>query len=188
MEINYIEKEVYGDNYTIFKAQMQLNKYLPEFITPPSYSTIKETEDFLKQIAVTLVINLKERFDGDGILQNFSIFDTKIIRKTTNDKIGTFGNEQLDQLIYHYDKLIDANETRKEWRLAKLSLRNMSINNQSEEEVWLDFIETYGKRYFNISKLVSIMFTFPMSTAPCERGFSQLSLIKTKYRNCLSKN
>ena len=77
LTINYIEKEIHGD----------------------SISTIKETEQFLKQIAVTLITNLKERFDCNGILQNLSFFDTKIIQQTTNDKIGTFENSVSERIF-----------------------------------------------------------------------------------------
>ena len=38
----------------------------------------------------------------------------------------------------------------------------------------------------NLSTLVTISLTLPVSTASVERSFSQMKLIKTHLRNCLS--
>jgi len=40
--------------------------------------------------------------------------------------------------------------------------------------------------YSNIIKVVKLSLTLPLSNAACERGFSHLNIIKTKYRSRLS--
>lgn len=40
--------------------------------------------------------------------------------------------------------------------------------------------------YSNINKVVKLSLTLPLSSAACERGFSHLNIIKTKYRSRLS--
>ena len=40
--------------------------------------------------------------------------------------------------------------------------------------------------YSNINKVVKLSLTLPLSSAACERGFSHLNIINTKYRSRLS--
>ena len=131
--------------------------------------------------------NLKERFDKEDICNLFVIFEAKVIKKLPNEQIGGFGKEKLQKLLEHYAELINIDEAQREWRLAKITLKNMDFTSLIEEVIWSEFIDKHWEQFPNISTLVTIMHLIPMSTASCEKGFFTLKLIKTRLRNSLSR-
>ena len=82
----------------------------------------------LKRIAITLRDNLEEKFDSENILYNSMIFDAKAIRRLSNKKIGSYGKDTFSNLLKYYDRILNTEHGQKEWRLAKISLRNMTTD------------------------------------------------------------
>ena len=112
-----------------------------------------------------------------------------------------YGEVFVRALLAHYgvDKsaeTMQGNETTKvalispdiktEWKtfrrfMAKQPPRNMKL--QLKE---LASNEMLKAMFPNLSTLATISLTLPVSTASVERSFSQMKLIKTRLRNCLS--
>lgn len=50
---------------------------------------------------------------------------------------------------------------------------------------WPTVFELYGEETPNILAVVDLLLSLPAGTSECERGFSQMKIIKTQFRNRL---
>lgn len=51
---------------------------------------------------------------------------------------------------------------------------------------WELINKQYGSKHANILAVIDLILTLPASSAECERGFSNMKIIKSSYRNRLS--
>ena len=110
----------------------------------------------------------------------------------------TYGIAELDTLCEHYGSAKVTNdgcelpaalaeEVKDEWiKLMSKNFRSCTI------QVLLQRLienENLSLQYQNITKLLTIALTLPVSTVDCERGFSRHNLIKTRLQSrLLTKN
>lgn len=139
--------------------------------------------DFYKEAA----LQIRKRFDfGSLVLKSMSLIDPKTMR--------TLEYESIVPLAMHFPNLVPENEIQRldnEWR----QLRNDELLASYEEKdsivaFWVNVsLRKYAddsEMYPVLSKFSINLLTLPHSSANVERQFSQINLLKTKQRNCLS--
>ncbi|XP_023310301.1 zinc finger protein 862-like [Anoplophora glabripennis] len=144
----------------------------------------KDAESFLKHVLafyVELSTQIKNRFNfSDKYLIFASNFAPTVVKSQKIRSIATFVN-LFPQVQCNIE---DVNT---EWQI----LNEQDLTNFSNDiaEFWCAVFKlknTLNEPMFpNLSKVVQVILTLPHSSAAAERGFSQLSLNKSKFRNRL---
>ena len=139
--------------------------------------------------------NLSDRFVDSALIHvsAFKIFDPKYFPTTVSKAaMSNFGEEELKVIIKHYSKSspdehkppLNDNELRSEYEL----FHPFVIHNFQKSGFYsfaITFLQIHSEMYPQISHLLSILVILPVSSVPCERGFSAANRIKTKLRNRL---
>lgn len=60
-----------------------------------------------------------------------------------------------------------------------------SFNLVTQELDWMEINELYHSQCSNILAVFDLLMSFPAGTSECERGFSQIAIVKSTYRNRL---
>ena len=114
-------------------------------------------------------------------------------------KMSTFGDEEIKYLGEYYGVnrmengeafgcIIDQMELKKEWKTAKLLLRNY-ISFEFVEGWEIIFRTTqFVIQYPNLTQIIHLSLIIPLSNGNVECIFSQQNLIKTKLRNQMQLN
>lgn len=174
---NYLDLKAvyYGARAEAF-AQLEIEK---------GYLSKTELEGFLKHVLafyVELTSQLKKRFNfNDKYLLFASKLSPSAVKEKKVSSLASFIN-----LFPHIP--CDIEDVNTEWQLLKeQDLTNFSNDPAEFWEAIFNIKNSLNEQMFpNVSKLVKIILTLPHSSAAAERGFSQLSLNKSKLRNRLS--
>lgn len=140
-------------------------------------------------IKTKLINNLEDEFEKRFDPHNMQILmDLNTIlnpKKIPRDIAGfnNHGQEALERIINHYTDL-DANSLRTSFAQFKQLIVN--FRDLSMEEFCLKLSADFGAIYPEFVALAQIMLTIPISSVPCERGFSLQNRIITNARNRLS--
>ena len=135
-----------------------------------------------------LTENLSNRFPHDdlNLLECFDrIFNPK---RYPEDQVNlyAYGNDQLNKLCDHYSSLLDVHKCKGQF----LPFKHLVKSHRADYEDFDSFIQLLLAEYSNIypdfALLASIALVIPVSSAPCERGFSQQNILKSKLRNRLN--
>ena len=144
------------------------------------------------------------------IVTAMSIFNPSLL--PTEDSLPSYGNEQIKELAEFYGKeaevqyagmtytsppLLNGDELLSEWKIFRHAflLEKKSIMEHKKESrspsmqdifVEMETTHTYGGIFPETWKLLNIMMALPVGTASVERSFSQMKLIKSRLRSCLS--
>ncbi len=110
----------------------------------------------------------------------------------TVDLATTFGEEELEVIIQHFCKTseeeecspLNPAELRNEFQLFRpFIIRNFPQTNFYKFSTM--FLRNFSDMFPQMAMLISIALIIPVSSVPCERGFSVTNRIKTKLRNRL---
>ena len=103
------------------------------------------------------------------------------------DKLATYGNEEIDQLELHYaDILPEASECAGEYeRFKRLVHSHFKKITTCVADLCELVITKHSESFPGLKALASIAITLPVSSVDCERGFSRQNLIKSRTRSCL---
>lgn len=119
----------------------------------------------------------------DDVLTCMSIFDTFTWPETS---LESFGKKEVTVLVSHYKDLLQhkgkediVQKALDEWYEFKICAKGLSSIDLLGKAM------SHGERFPVLLKLLKIASVLPVSTASCERGFSQMNLIKNKFRSCL---
>ena len=134
--------------------------------------------------------NLKDRFADNGVLSLFQIFVLACIVKAEREGAQTllkFGLKELNDLLDKYEKSLkldrdDCVSEYKQYRrlvLGSYSTLNLSACVEA-------MFRNYQQIIPNVCKLLEVAVLIPMSSVPCERGFSTQNRILTRFRTRLS--
>ena len=140
-----------------------------------------------------LIENLRSRFPDSGSLSAFAIFDPQ--KLPPEAELATYGDPELETLCEHFgtakelenstelQPVINTDEAKDEWVVFKQfmsqNFRSCTIQTLSRR---LYQSEMELCQYLNMSKLITLALTMPVSTVDCERGFSKHNLVKTRIR------
>ena len=120
------------------------------------------------------MLNLLECFDV--------IFNPS--RYSNIQNLCDYGTEQLDVLFNFYSDLVDKDRLQAHFLPFKHFVK--SYNFMSFEAFLKILLNDFHEQYPDFVKLGKIALIVPVSSAPCERGFSVQNSVKTKTRNRLN--
>lgn len=145
------------------------------------FSRIRET------YIAKLLENLDDRFPLDdlGILSCFdTIFNPSRYPDNVAD-IPAYGEDELRKINEHYSDLLDTDRTSAHFLYFKHFARGHKQSLSFEAFAKL-IIHDCSEQYPDFVLLAKVALVIPVSSAPCERGFSIQNAIKTKVRNRLN--
>ena len=82
--------------------------------------------------------------------------------------------------------LVDAHELSRDFTQFKLTIRGHGAGRMSFDDTCTIVIKEYPHVFPSFSRLAALALVIPVSSVPCERGFSVQNQIKTKGRSRLS--
>lgn len=147
-----------------------------------------------KKYIENVISKINERFQPDqlDLLQCLNTVLNPKVMPNTRDDILLHGCDQLNQLIHHYGSeqivngtlhppLIVGNRARNDFLQFKFlvnSKRHLSL---------ADFVQPvlndYAEEFPDFYVLANVLSVTPLTSVPCERGFSMQNRIKSKSRN-----
>lgn len=86
-----------------------------------------------------------------------------------------------------YAPLINKNDLNTEWALIRQIMFG-SYSTMTSGEMCTTLINQYSEDFLNIAALCTIALTIPVSSVPCERGFSYQNRVKNKLRSRLGEH
>ncbi|XP_053235645.1 zinc finger protein 862-like [Podarcis raffonei] len=131
-----------------------------------------------------------DRIGNDRVLRNVEIFDPCNIPKPVGGRdtsASSHGEKELSELLQALPSNVRVD---KEAILEEYQEFRVWAGNKTSitcEEAWqrLQAESTACASYINICKVLNFLRVLPLSTAECERGVSQLNLVKTDSRKRL---
>ena len=144
----------------------------------------EEVKKVARQFVSHIKAQIQQRFPPDDmqVLKDLaSILDPRHLPQRQQE-LRQHGSEALDRLLTRYS-YIDAAETRQSFRHFTSMLCNH--REKSLKEMCKHIITRYADVFPEFSTLACISLTIPVSSVPCERGFSSQNLIHTALRNSL---
>ena len=103
-----------------------------------------------------------------------------------------FGEKELDIIIAHYcpssaesiPPALDSAQLRSEYQIYRpFVIRN--FQNFRFDQFATSFLQLHSDMFPEMAKLITMISIIPVTSVPCERGFSASNRIKTKLRNRL---
>ena len=141
---------------------------------------------------------MSDRFVDTALLSAFKVVYPKHYPTSVSKAAeGKFGEEELDIFVQHFCKsfhvspgcepsppALDAAKLRSEYLLFRpFVIRN--FQNFGFDKFATTFLQLHSEMFPEMAKLISIILTLPVSSVPCERGFSSVNRIKTRLQNHL---
>lgn len=108
------------------------------------------------------------------ILRDFNkIFCRRLLPLGHND-ISNYGNDSLKRVIDYFtsqpNTLIDSQQTRRNFSPFKFFI---NVNRELDlQALYLKLMSEYTENFPNFCTLAAILMTVPLTSVPCERGFS----------------
>lgn len=134
-----------------------------------------------------LIDSLSARFPDDQltILSALAkVFDAKKYPARPQDR-RAFAIPELTLLSRHYATIINGPRAMRDFEQFKSTVAGYP--NLNFEQVCLLVVQDIGRQYPDFATLATIALTIPVSSVPCERGFSLQNQIKTDQRSRLSE-
>lgn len=174
------EKEMNINDDEILYRDMNLNRNVYQ---------LSLFEDDRHTLLQNLLDALEKRFDEinlDSVLGNIDIFDPLNIGEGAENE--SYGEKELKVLLENLPQNLSINSTEAVNEYIDYKVWSRTKQKLSCETVWQRFLaeSSDSNEYTNLCKLLNFILILPFSTAECERGFSQLNLIKSDIRNRLS--
>ena len=141
------------------------------------------------EVVTAVIMCLEQRFSdiSDGLLASTKIANLKT---WPSDFHEDFGDENIKILCKHFgerlDKVCSLPDIQPEWTLLQKSLyenHKNEIHSDSTPLTWEKINKMYKESFPNCLQLFDLLLSLPASSAVCERGFSQMKIIKNEYRN-----
>ena len=155
--------------------------------------TIKHNQNLTRQFESVrgsfldkLIENLETRFPENElhILECFDkVFNPK---RYPDNNLLAYGRDQLNTLCDHYSNLVTVERCKGQF----LQFKHFVVSHKQDygdfEKFTKLILTDYADVYPDLVLLASIALVIPVSSAPCERGFSQQNILKSKLRNRLN--
>ena len=192
---DYIDCEIVGGEH--------LNSILIELDNPilfEDHNVIKSSSDehecftSIRNFTEAVVQNLEDRFPDLPIWSAFKILDPQSYPSKATS-LRDFGKKEVITIVDHfctpkfgdgieYDEIIDQALFQREWPVFKRSVYD-NYRSLSFKELAKEIITQKKASFPTISKLLKLIIVLPMSSVPCERGFSAHNRIRAKFRQQL---
>lgn len=132
-----------------------------------------------------LIDNMNDRFPTD-ILNLLECFDLILnpSRYPSANQLTNYGTDQLSTLCTFYGNIIHRDRATAHFLQFKHFVK--SYSSLTFENFLKILINDFNDQFPDFSMLAKFSLVIPVSSAPCERGFSVQNSIKTKVRNRLN--
>ncbi|XP_078576404.1 zinc finger protein 862-like [Branchiostoma floridae x Branchiostoma japonicum] len=132
-----------------------------------------------------LIDNIESRFPETGILSACKIFEPRHLPEDNVER-AAYGREELTTILDHFcpagrEPLVNRDACRREWTPFKELVR-ANYANVSFKSLVKQIKFNHAAFLPEIAKLLQAVAVVPVTTVPCERGFSVQNRIKTKAR------
>ena len=155
--------------------------------------TIKHNQNLTRQFESVrgsfldkLIDNLETRFPENElhILECFDkVFNPK---RYPDNNLLAYDRDQLNTLCDHYSNLVTVERCKGQF----LQFKHFVVSHKQDygdfEKFTKLILTDYADVYPDLVLLAFIALVIPVSSAPCERGFSQQNILKSKLRNRLN--
>jgi hypothetical protein len=134
----------------------------------------------------SLVAALERRFPSAevNVLSALAtVFD--IERYPEQDRLDTYGQDEMDLLVRHYTAVINAERARGSFPAFKVALSNYGV--RTFDIACRCVIRQLFEHFPDFVELAKIALVIPVASVCAERGFSLQNIIKTSARNRLSE-
>lgn len=134
-----------------------------------------------------LVENLNSRFPRDelDILESFDNILNPKRYPENKAALRDYGNEHLETLCNHFSTVVNKDRCIATFLQFKHLAQSFRLIYNFEQFVTV-LLADYSHVYEDLVKLATIGAIIPVSSAPCERGFSHQNVLKSKVRNRLN--
>lgn len=144
----------------------------------------------LPQYIDQIVSNLSDRFDEQGIVSLFKIFVPSCIvsaEKESSQVFLKFGLEELNHLL---DKFETSLSIERETCVSEYMQFKRLVCGSYGESNFVSCVKSICQKYHeimpNVVKLLEVGIIIPVSSVPCERGFSTQNRVVSNMRTSLS--
>ena len=154
-------------------------------VTLPTEEQIASFKSSVREPFLTrLVQNISDRFTDNGALDAIRVLDTS----DQSEVSALYGWTEMETLGDHF--AIDNDTLLTEWTAFLEFIQPLSAESRTISALIKLFKKDLGLKavYPNISKMLAVAGTLPLSTATVERVFSQVKLIKTDHRSSLKQS
>ena len=133
-----------------------------------------------------LINNLHYRFPEDDfeLLECFDVIFNPRRLPDDGRELGNHGIQQFNKLCHHFETALDSDRCKNQFLQFKHLVR--SYRAMIFEQFTNALIQGYKHVPPNFVQLALISRVIPVSSAPCERGFSVQNSIQSKLRNRLN--
>ena len=146
----------------------------------PLYFCLRLRFNSVRRYPNQLINKLHDRFPEDD-LELLECFDVILNHRRLPDDVRELGNhgiQQLNKLCHHFETVLDSDRCKNQFLQFKLLVRSYRAMNF--EQFTSTLIQEYKHVHPDFVQLALISLVIPVSSAPCERGFSVQNSIKTK--------
>ncbi|PVD24738.1 hypothetical protein C0Q70_15223 [Pomacea canaliculata] len=195
IDIRQVEDMLAATSATLKDLAEHPGSVLQDFFTQVADSghfqgiTVTGSEDIVRRIRTDFVREIHQEMD-----KRFPANDMAVLKDLatvldpshlphTQEEIREHGKEALERLLTRYEE-IDGEAARDSFRLFKALLgkhREKGLQ-AMYQHMLLQCTETFPE----FVTLAEISTTIPVTSVPCERGFSSQNLIHTSLRSCLN--
>ncbi|XP_063733444.1 zinc finger protein 862-like [Eleginops maclovinus] len=142
----------------------------------------------IEKVVEALVGSLARRFSdmGGEVLKATKIADMQSWPQEHEDDFGDdFIGVIIDHYREHFDNVgVDVSAIEAEWTSLKQALYE-NQGNKIHSMSWPSVFELYKSTFPNILHVIDLVLSLPAATSEYERGFSQMKITKSQYRNRL---
>ena len=153
---------------------------------------IAQFEKIRKSVLDEIGQSMAERFFylfNDPVIKASSVLDPDTW-PTDPEELSSFGDDHLGVISNRYQEQLEkagfkAESIISEWQGIK-SLVSLNMKHKTTPDIYSALFSKHEEEFPNVLLIAEIVFTWPLSTAACERGFSSMNRTKTIQRSSLA--
>ncbi|KAG1673328.1 Multidrug resistance-associated protein 4 [Nymphon striatum] len=158
-----------------------------------NYDKFAETKNVVLTKIVDYISKRFENIQKDEVLKSAQLLDPVLYQMLRiNVAFETFGKEAVSTIAKQLavplqTAKFDAERVHAEWLDLKVFVkRNPVIRVKTFSAVWNDILSLHRARFPNMSLIGELVLVLPLNAACCERGFSQMKIIKSDWRSSMT--
>ena len=148
-------------------------------------SDVRQFEKTRMSVLDENVHNMDERLHylfNDPVVKASSVLDPDTWHEDP-EELASYGDDQLRVFSNRYQGQLEkagfrAESVHSEWQGIK-SLVGLNMKHKTTPDIYSVLFSKHDKEFHNLLLIAEIVFTWPLSTAACERGFSSMNRTKT---------
>ena len=173
-------------------------------LSPPSDTGMPKLDEIRESTVENLLNEIEYYFPSDNFLDSFSVFDPALF-PLDSSLVATYGEDKIvsvAKILNPQSSPEYLHEVVNEWKTLMQQFLNEPNFAKDIKQIQKSSASTTAPRYFwfkyltklpdkfifpqKIKDIIDNSIAIPASTADAERGFSLMTAIVTKYRNCLA--